>query len=76
MSGTLGKLEISMTAALWGLEGKTAPTPASSLSDAQDHVPSQLQNGHGRSGVLSYLWVYFPEAHSQLMTHASEIHGL
>lgn len=46
MSGTPGKLEISMTAALWGLEGKTAPTPASSLLDAQDHVPSQLQNGH------------------------------
>lgn len=54
MPGTPGELEISLTAALWGLEGKTAPTPAPSLLDAQDHVPSQLQNGRGRSGVLSF----------------------
>lgn len=54
MSGTPGKLEISLTAALWGLEGKTAPFSAPSLLDAQDHVPGQLQNGRGRSGVLSF----------------------
>ena len=54
MSGTPGELEISLTAALWGLEGKTAPFSAPRLLDAQDHVPSQLQNGRGRSGVLSF----------------------
>ena len=54
MPGTPGELEISLTAALWGLEGKTTPTPTPSLLDAQDHVPSQLQNGRGRSGVLSF----------------------